>query len=215
MTTLEFTKRDGAASADSVRKEGNIPAVFYGPKEASQSISISSADFLKVYDEAGESSIVTLKSGSEEHDVLIHDVQFDPVKSTPIHADFYVIEKGKKVNVDVSLVFEGVAPAEKSMGGVLVKVMHELEIEALPKDLPHEIKVDISPLVDFDTVIYAKDITLPEGVELITDPEETVVLVQEPKEEEETPVTAPDLDSIKVEEKGKKEDDSEGEGKSE
>lgn len=209
MTTLEFTKRDGSADLQQLRAEGSVPAVFYGPKEDTQSVAVNAISFMKVYEEAGESSVITLKSGSEEHEVLIHDVQFDPVKVTPVHIDFYVIEKGKKVTVNVPLEFEGVAPAEKSLGGVLVKVMHELEIEAMPKDLPHEIKVDISSLVDFDAVIYAKDVVLPSGVELITNPEDTVALVQEPQEESEESATF-DPEAVQVEEKGKKPEEGAG-----
>lgn len=208
MTTLEFTKKTEGISNEEIRKNGGVPAVFYGPKEATQSISVDEIKFMKVYEEAGESSVVTLKGAGEDHEVLIHDIQFDPIKGRPLHVDFYVIEKGKKVAVDVPLEFEGVAPAEKTLGGVLVKVLHEVEIEAMPKDLPHEIKVDISSLVDFDAVIHAKDLILPAGVELITDPEETVALVQEPKDEEEEPAEAPDLSKIEVEAKGKKEEEA-------
>lgn len=213
MTTLEFTKRDGLVSTKTVRKEGEVPAVFYGPKEGTQSISVDEIKFMKVYEEAGESSVVTLRGDGAEHEVLIHDIQFDPIKGRPLHIDFYVIEKGKKVTVHVPLEFEGSAPAEKTLGGVLVKVLHELEIEAMPKDLPHELVVDISSLVDFDSVIHAKDIKLPSGVTLISDEEETIALVQAPKEEEEEVSVAPDLSTIEVEAKGKKEEVVEEAGK--
>jgi large subunit ribosomal protein L25 len=91
------------------------------------------------------------------------------------------------------------------MGGVLVKVMHELEIESAPKDLPKEIFVDISPLVDFESQILAENIKLPAGVTLITLPEEVVASVYEPKEEKVEETVAPDLSAIEVEAKGKKE----------
>lgn len=214
MLTLEYTSRDDKTKAEDVRKEGNIPAVFYGPKEKSQSIAIDSVAFLKTLEEAGESTVITLKEGATEHEALIHEVQYDPVKDTPIHADFYIIEKGKKVEVSVPLIFEGVSPAEKNLGGVLVKVMHELDIEAMPKDLPQELVVNTESLVDFDAVIKAGDIPLPSGVELMVDKDETIALVQAPKEEEEEPAEAPDLDSIEVEEKGKKEEEG-GETKEE
>jgi len=168
------------------------------------------ADFEKAFKEAGESTIVTIVLDGEEHDTLIHEVDFHPVKGTVSHVDFYVVEKGKKVTVNVPLEFEGIAPAEKTLGGTLIKVMHEVEIEALPKNLPHEIMVDISTLIDFESQIHASDLKLPEGVELITTPEEVIALVQEPREEE--PEEAPeavDISSIEVEKKGKKEEEPE------
>ena len=109
MLTLEAVKRN----KEDKRKEGYIPAVFYGPKEPSESISISIRDFKKVWDSAGESSIISLLVSGKEHEALIHDVDFHPVSGEPRHADFYVIEKGKKVTVDVPLEFIGIAPAVK------------------------------------------------------------------------------------------------------
>ena len=120
-----------------LRKSGKIPAIFYGPKEKSASIVISMKDFIKVWKKAGESSVVMLKEGNNEHETLIYDVDFHPVTGLPRHVDFYVIEKGKKVKVKIPLIFEGVSPAVKDKGGILIKVLRELEIEASPKDLPH------------------------------------------------------------------------------
>lgn len=198
MLTLKATKRDKSEKASAIREVGNVPAVFYGPKEEATSITINATDFERVYKEAGESSVIILKEGDEEHQALIYYVDRDPVSEAYRHIDFYIIEKGKKVEVSVPLEFVGEAPAEKSMNGVLVKVIHELDIKASPKDLPHEIEVDISTLVDFDSQIHAKDLKLPEGVELMIDPMDVVVLVQEPKEESEEDNEAPDLDSIEV-----------------
>lgn len=188
-----------------------IPAVFYGKATPSTSVSVSLADFKKVWNEAGESTVVTLKTKEGDHDALIHDVQLDVVRDEPIHVDFYVFEKGKKIEVEVPLDFIGKSPAVSDLGGILVKALHELSIEAQPKDLPHDIKVDISALVDFESVILAKDLQLPEGVELAVDPEEAICSITEPKEEEEEETGDVDLESIEVEEKGKKEEEGEEE----
>lgn len=209
MLKLKVLKRDTQEVAEDIRLAGSIPAVFYGPKEAAQSIKIVYADFEKAFKEAGESTVVTLEVDGQEHDTLIHDVSYHPVRGTISHVDFYVIEKGKKVQVSVPLEFTGVAPAEKSLGGTLVKVMYEVEIEAMPKDLPHEIMVDISSLVDFDSQIHASDIILPSGVTLITEPEEVIALVQAANEEIDAPIEAIDISSIEVEKKGKKEESAE------
>lgn len=213
MLTIKAEKREGKNTNIELRKKGIIPAIFYGPKEPNTPIKINESEFMKVYSDAGESAVITLNDGTTDHEALIHDVQFDAVSGRPIHADFYIIEKGKKVEVAVPLNFVGESLAEKQLGGVLVKVMHELEIEALPKDLPHEIEVDISSLIDFESQIHVKDIKIPSGVEIKAEPDEVVALVQEHKEEviEES---APDLSSIEVEKKGKEEEESEVDAKS-
>lgn len=180
-----------------------MSAVYYGPKEKSTPISISPKDFKKLWQSAGESSVFSLSVGGKDLEALIHDVDTHPVTGEPRHADFYIIEKGKKVSVNVPLEFTGVAPAVKELAGILVKVLYEIEIEALPKDLPHNIEVDISALIDFEKHIFVKDIKLPSGVEVLTNPEEIVVMVQEAKEEVIEETVAPDLSSIEVEKKGK------------
>lgn len=209
MLKLKAVKRDVAEKPEEIRESGAIPAVFYGPKESSQAITVKALEFDKVFKEAGESTVVVLDVDGTEHETLIHDVAYHPVRGNVAHVDFYVIEKGKKVQVNVELVFEGVSPAEKTLGGTLVKVMHEVEIEAMPKDLPHEIAVSVESLVDFDSKITAGDIIMPAGVTLLTDPEEVVALVQEAKEESDEPSTPIDISSIEVEKKGKKEEAAE------
>lgn len=202
MYTLNVESRTKETTAQSLAKAGRIPAVMYGPKQPSTSISVATADFIKVFKKAGESSVVTVKLGNEEHDALIHDMDIHPVTDAPRHIDFYIIEKGKKVQVDVPIVFEGVAPAVKDLQGILVKVLRELKIEAAPKDLPHDIKVDISPLVEFSSVILAKDVQLPAGVILIEKPDEVVASIAQAKEEP-TEVPTLDMSAIEVEKKGK------------
>lgn len=202
MLTLNVEKRDFKTNLDVLRKSGKIPAVFYGPKEKTSPITVSTVDFIKVWKKAGESSVVVLKDGSHEHEALICDIDVHPVTGAPRHADFYVIEKGKKVKVHVPLVFEGVSPAVKDMGGILVKVLRDLEIEAAPKDLPHELKVDISALVDLSSVITAKDIKIPANVSLIAKSDEIVASISLAKEELEE-VKPIDMSAIEVEKKGK------------
>lgn len=180
---LEAQKRDIKEDLKALRKSGFIPAVVYGPKQEATSIKLNTIAFLKAYKDAGESTVVNLSVDGENHETLIHDVSVDVVRGDVLHVDFYAIEKGKKVQVNVPLEFVGESEAEKTLGGVLVKVMYEIEIEAMPKDLPHEIQVSIAPLVDFESQIHAKDIILPAGVTLITNPEEVIALVQEHKEE--------------------------------
>jgi large subunit ribosomal protein L25 len=203
MITLNVLLRDPKIKAEKLREEGKIPAIFYGPKEKSTPITVSTIDFIKVYKKAGESSVVILKEGNNEHEALIHDIDIHPVTGAPRHADFYVIEKGKKVKVNVPLVFEGISPAVKDKGAILVKVARELEIEAAPKDLPHELKVDIGALADFSSVIHAQDVKLPSGVSLVSGGLEIIASVSEAKEEVEEVGAAIDMSAIEVSKKGK------------
>jgi large subunit ribosomal protein L25 len=211
MINLTVEKRETTTSLDDIRAKGFIPAVFYGHKQPSTSISIKEVDFLKAWKQAGESSVINLTGNDIDLEVLIQDVDLDPVTDKVRHADFYVIEKGKKVTVNVPIEFVGVAPAVKDLGGILVKVAHELEIEAMPKDLPHNLTADVSTLATFDDVVLAKDITLPAGVTLIASPEEVVASVAKAVEEvvEAAPV---DLSAIEVEKKGKEAKEGEAEG---
>lgn len=203
MLSLNVEKRDLKARAHKVREGGKIPAIFYGPKEASTAVTVSMKDFKDVLEKAGESSVIILKEGKNEHEALIHEVDVHPVSGEPRHADFYVIEKGKKVKVHVPLVFSGVAPAVKDKGGILVKVMREIEVEAAPRDLPRELVVDISKLVELNNTIHAKDIRVPSGVDLKVSADEVVASVSEAKEEAVEAPAAIDLSAIEVEAKGK------------
>ncbi len=206
--TLTAAMRSKTDKLGSLRSNGQVPAVVYGARVENTSISVPSAQFEKILKIVGESGTVVLELGDtgKKIDVLIHDVQVDPVKSYPIHIDFLAIDMNKPIEVHVPIEFIGLAQAEKDSLGVLVKVLHEFEIKALPKDLPHNIEVDITNLANLGDQIHAKDIKLPSGVELKTDADEVVALiaaVREEKVEEEAPV---DLSTIEVEKKGKKEE---------
>ena len=200
---LSAEKRDVKVSLDKIRAEGKMPAVFYGPKESSTSVSVSIVDFKKVWKKAGESAVVILNDGKEDHETLIHEVDIHPLSGEPRHADFYVLEKGKKVEVAVPLVFVGVSSAVKDKAGILVKVLREIEIEALPKDLPQSIEVDISKLVELTDTIHAKDLAIPAGVEIKVGADDIIASISVAKEEVEAPTTI-DMSAIEVSEaKGK------------
>lgn len=204
MITLQATLRtEMGKAAKSLTDDGRMPAVVYGPKHEAQSITVSLPEFKKVLRDAGESSVVNLEGLGSSVQVLIHEVDRDPVTTTPRHADFYAIEKGAKVEVAVPLTFVGESAAVKA-GANLVKVMHELEIEADAANLPHDIEVDITALAQTGDQIHVSDIVLPKGVVAKAEPEDVVALIQEIEvETEEAPVL--DMDAIEVEKKGKEE----------
>ncbi len=208
MFSIKAKKRDADVKLKSLREAGEIPAVFYGAGEASTSISVSKSEFKKVWRAAGESSAVKVSMDGKDVDVLIHEVQVDPVSSDAIHVDFLVIDMKKKIKVNVPLEFEGVSGAVKSGIGNLVKVLHEIEIEALPADLPHNLVVDISKLETLDNNVTVADIKLPAGVVAITPGTDVVASVVAQVEEKEEEVAPVDLSAIEVsEKKGKKEEE--------
>lgn len=221
MNTLTAIKRSKTDKLAIIRNNGMIPGIVYGARVENTLVSVPAVNFKKILKIAGESStiILELKSDanqkelsdgkvgvSKKFDVLIHDIQVDPIKGFPRHIDFLAIDMNKPVEVTIPIEFTGIAGAEKNGLGVLVKVMHEVEVKALPKDLPHNFSVDLSTLVALDDQIHIKDINLPKGVQIITDENEVVALIAVIKEEV-TDVTPIDLSSIEVEKKGKKEDE--------
>jgi len=212
MFTIKATTRDLSVNLETLRKGGETPAVYYGKgSKVSNSISVPTIEFKKVWRDAGESSTIEIKTLEGKVDVLIHDVQKHPITGEPLHVDFLVVDMNKAITVSVPLEFTGVSAAVKGGLGNLVKVLHEIEIEALPKDLPHSIEVDIAKLTTADDVILVSDVVLPAGVTMITKDTEVVASIAEQKEETEEAAPAVDLASIEVEKKGKKEEEGDAE----
>jgi large subunit ribosomal protein L25 len=208
MPTLTATLREKVGKTTvALTKEGKLPAVVYGPKMPATSITLDGAEFAKILRDEGESVVIDLVGLASPVQVLIHDIDMDPVKHTPRHADFYAIEKGAKVEVSVPLSFIGESFAVKT-GANLVKVLHEVEIEAGAADIPQEIEVDISALKEVGDQIHASDLKLPKGVTLVTDAEEVVALAQSVEVEEESDSAGVDMSAIAVEKKGKEEEPS-------
>jgi large subunit ribosomal protein L25 len=171
-------------SVKTLRKSGFLPAVVYGEGVPSQPVIISYKEFVAALNAAGESTLVNLEVDGKPFNVLIHDVSYDPVSDLPIHADFHAVRMDKLIRAHVPLEFIGESPAVKDDGGVLVRVVQELEVEALPQNLPHELTVDLSVLKTIGSTLHVKDIMLLSGVTLLTDADETIVVVDAPRSEE-------------------------------
>lgn len=190
MLVLDVQARDMTETPDALRARGVVPAVSYGPKDAPTHFVVDTKKVQKLWKEAGETTMVTLKGVGADKDVLIHDVQVHPLSGVVSHVDFYVVEKGKKVEVEVPLEFVGAAPAEKA-GLIVTKALHEIEIEVDPRELPHHLPVDVSGLSSVGDHITAGDVKLPPSAKLLTDSHEIVASVIEPKiEKEETAAPA-------------------------
>lgn len=203
--TLDVTKR----TAGDGRLADTIPGVVYGPKQESVPLAIDARVMAKTLEEAGESTIITLKGLDKEVEVLIHDVAFNAEKGGIEHVDFYAIEVGKELTTHVAIEFINEAPAEKT-GATVNKILHDVEVTCKPNDLPAHFEVDLSVLVDENSQIHVSDIKLPTGVKIENDPEDVVANVAAAREEEpEEAVEAVDMDAIEVESKGK-EDTAEG-----
>jgi len=191
----------------SLRSEGVLPGVVYGPKESTLSVSLSLKEFEKLFSTAGESTLIVLKGLDSDKEVLVHDVAHDPLTGTPLHVDFYAVEQGKLLQVHVPIEFVGEAPVLKSGSAMLTKVLLEVEVECLPRAIPQHLELDLSILTEIGATLHLKDIVLPEGVTLVADGDDTVVVVSEVVEEIEAPVEVPDMAAIDVEKKGKKDEE--------
>jgi len=187
MPTLTAQKRKKTGSPKTLREKEQLPAVLYGPKIETEPIKVDLKEFKSIYEEAGRSSLISLKlkGEKEENLVLVHETQTDPVSGEFIHIDFYQPSLDEKVETEVPLEFVGVAPAVKKEGGTLVKDIMKLEIKAPPREIPNKIEVNIDPLETFADDILIKDLDLPEEVEVMKDPETVVASVVPPKEIEE------------------------------
>ena len=182
-----------------------ITAVVYGPKFAATSILLNKKEFEKTFKTAGESTIIELQGLASPVEVLVKEVVFAPIKGGIIHVDFYALEMGKEMTTNVPLHFVGESAVEK-LGGVINKVLHEVEITCKPNNLPAHIDVDLSILVKFEDQIHISDIVCPKGVVINNNKEEVVAVAEEVVEEvveEVTPVAAAD---VPVEKKGKVEE---------
>jgi len=168
------------------RKQGLIPSVMYGHGSVPQMFWVQYLEFSKLYNEAGESSIVNIvPENGKAMNVIISDVQFDPLSNRFIHADFFKVRMDEKLEARIPLEFIGEAPAVREMGGILVKPAEEIQVRCLPKDLPHSIEINVSVLKTFENHIQVKDIKIPNGVEVLADLDTVIALVEEPRTEAE------------------------------
>lgn len=170
--------------------QGAVLAVLYGPKVKSLSLRVDKKEFEKVFNAAGESSLITLELGAEKTPVLIREVQRHALSGDPIHADFYQPRLDQKIKIMVSLVLQGEAPAQKDLEGTLIQNIHEVEVEALPQDLPHEIVVNVTKLATFEDYILVKDLQVSLGVQILN-PADAIVAQVVPAEKVEEELAKP------------------------
>lgn len=178
--SLKAQKRDVKTSKPAtLRNEGSIPATVYGKTIESISLSVNRADFIKVYGEAKETGLIELDVDTAMRPVLVHHVQRDPVKDIVLHVEFHQVDLKEKVHANIPLILVGEAPAVAQKLGVVLSLLSEVEVEALPTDLPEKLEIDISGLNAVDAELKVADIHVPHEVTLLTDGSVVVVKVGE------------------------------------
>jgi len=194
MPNLNAEIREMSAKPAALRESGLIPAEIYGKEFENIHITVSAKEFGKVFEEAGENTVVNLKVGSDVYPVIIHDHQVDSISRKFVAVDFFKVRMDEKITATVPLSFVGESPAVKDFGGILIKSMDELEVEALPADLPHELTIDVSALKEIDQSVYVRDIKAAGNYEIVTEPDTVIATVSMPEEEtEEAPTSVADI----------------------
>jgi len=185
--TLKAESRELAGKkVKKLRESGRIPAVIYGHGIKSESLSLDKSDFDKIYSEAGSASLIDLEIEQKAAiKVLSKEPQLDPVTGEPQHVDFYKVRMDEKIKTEIPLEFIGESDAVTQLDGSLVTNRDNIEVECLPADLIPNIEVDITSLKSFEDSICVKDLKVPSNIEIITDPEEVIASVEEPRSEEE------------------------------
>ena len=187
---LEAKNRQEGVSAKTLRLGGDVPCVLYGNDTENISLQCPLRDLTKVYQKAGESTLVELDIGGKKTNVLIHAVQFDSLRDEITHIDFYAVDMKKEIEANVPIHFVGVSPAVKDLSGVMVTALDHVTVKCLPTNLPHAIDAHLEKLVEFTDAITVADLVIPEGVTVLQDPETMIATVQEPRKEEEVKVEA-------------------------
>ena len=200
-----------------LRAAGRLPAVVYGRGVDSTNVTIDAHEFDLLRKKAGPNALIDLSvDGKKSDPVLIHDVQIHPVNRRPLHADLFLVRMTEELTVDVRLVPTGESTAVTQLNGTLLHPTESVRVKALPDHLPQSIEYSIESLVDFDATINVRDLTIPDDVTLLTDPDEIIAKVQAPRiEVEEEPVAAEGEEAAEGEAvEGAVEGGAEGEGPS-
>lgn len=174
-----------------LRKSGVVPATVYGKTLKSISIQVPLDTFVHIFQQTGETGLINLIVAGDIYPVLVKKVQRDPVSDLPIHVEFHRVDLKEKIRANVPIVILGESPAVKEGVGTLLQLLSEIEVEALPTDLPDRIEVDISRLVNVNDHIIVKELQIPDDAQLLTDPEIMVVKIGELLAPEPEPVPVP------------------------
>jgi large subunit ribosomal protein L25 len=194
IVSFNATARDqaGKGAARTLRSKGLIPAVIYGHGRDPQPLSLNARDLDKLLGHIqAESTVIEVSVGGTTSKTLIREIQRHPIKRQILHVDFQALVAGEKVTVSIPIVLEGIPEGVRLGGGVLDQTLRELEIEVDPSSIPDHIEFDVTNMVIGDSV-HVSDLKLPEGVEVLDDPETSVAVLAAPRAViEETAATEP------------------------
>lgn len=212
--TLKADKRTVLGSkVKQLRREGIVPANLFGKTIDSQAIQVNGVEFNRVYKEAGETSLVWISVAGEdkERPTLITGIAYNPTTGDKLHVDFHQVNLKEKVTANVPVEIVGESELVNNNEAVLSQSLNEIEVEALPTDIPESITFDISGLKEIGDHLLVSNAKVSAEVEIKTDPEQVVIALQEPQKEEEPLVTEEEVS----EEATGAEAPAEGEAKSE
>ena len=174
---LNASKRETTGKATRrLRREGRLPAVVYGQRAAAASIELDTHEFARVYARSGKTQLIDLVVGSgRPNKVLVKEVQASPRYGTLLHVDFHQVSLRERLQVDVPVAITGEAEPARDGEADVLQVLHNLKVECVPTKIPEFIEVDISGLAEVDAAVRVADLTLPEGVTAVADPEDVIV----------------------------------------
>jgi large subunit ribosomal protein L25 len=207
----------GKGGARQLRLSGQIPAVIYGHAREAQSLTLNARDLDKMLEHIqAESTVIEVTVGGRTSKTLIREIQRHPFKRQILHVDFQELVAGEKVTVNIPITLVGIPEGVRLGGGVLDQTMREVEIEVDPSNIPDHIEYDVTSMVIGDSV-HVSDLKVPEGVEVLDDPESSVAVLAAPRAVIEETAAAPAAEGegaapAEPEVIGRGKEDEEGEG---
>lgn len=211
---LKATRRDVTGKqVSAMRRAGRLPAVLYGRGVEPTPIALDEREATLLLSRLSGSSLITIELDGQEYPALVREKQRDFIKNRLLHVDFQAVSLTEKIRAAVRIFLTGTSTAVKDYNAVIVTGLDELEVEALPQDLPERITVDISTLARVGDSIHVRDLVIPDKVRVLSNPDDLIVLAAATKEEAVTEAAAPGAEAAEPEviERGKKEEEEEGE----
>ena len=190
-----------------LRRQGVLPGVIYGPGVASQPIQMNSREASKVLRRVHGAELIDLELDGQTRKVLVHDLQRDAIRGEFLHADLYVVDMSRPIRVRLPIHLVGAAPAVVSLSGILVRGISDLEVECLPGNLIKQVEADLGVLKEIGDLLHVRDLTLPETIKVLTDPDEQVARVTYQAKEEDLSTPTLAQSDVEVIEKGKLEEE--------
>jgi large subunit ribosomal protein L25 len=207
---LKATRRDVTGKqVKALRRQGRLPAVLYGHKVQPVAISLDAHEVAMALTGLSQSAIVTVDLDGEQHATLVRERQKDYIRNAFIHIDFLVVSLTEKIRAMVRIEVHGNSPAVKDFNAILINNISQVEVEALPRELPERLTVDVAKLVNIGDAIHVRDLVVSDKVQVLADPDEIIVVATGAAPEEVEEVVEPVEAEPEVIERGKKEEEEE------